>query len=425
MTALEKNELPPINRHLFIQCADELFAEALTGILVVNIRDFKRINHTFGFTVGDHLIAEIFERLVSVKLKQSRVFRVGGDEFGIVLSSLVDPQLLVLAANKVARLLDEPIKIGERLMQVNVHIGYASNSNADYDVENVLREAEILLDEAKRLGRSYVQIDDGNSIKNYDWELESELNLAILSNELELYFQPKISLNQSEKLHFEALARWPHESRGMISPVEFIPLSEQTGAIRPLTKWALHSALRSMSEWPGASSGYSVAVNISVQSLEEDGFSDLVKSALNIWGVNAEDLTLEVTESAFIDEGAKAVECLHKLKSLGVSISIDDFGTGYSCLSYFKSLPADELKIDRCFVEHLLDSGDDKHLIQLMIDLGHRFDMEVVAEGIENQETFDVLAGMGCDYIQGFYLAKPMSETKLIEWLKVYQKKSD
>ena len=422
--------VPSVDRLGFVRTLRELMAtEDTVGLLVVDIQDFKRINHTFGLTIADQLLVKTFATLSSITLKGASVFRLGGNEFAIVLPSLLDPSLLVLAANKVCKVFEQPLAIGEHFMQISVRIGYASNAIYCGDVEELLRHAEIFLEDAKSQGVPYVEYDDANELQAYDWQLESELNQAIINNELILFFQPKISFREEGKIHLEALARWMHPKRGMISPLLFIPLAEQTGGIKLLTKWAIHSALRSLTEWPGFlplqdkghTTCYSVAVNLSVQALEGEGFVELVAAALNIWGVAPENLTLEVTEGVFVNDTSRAVRCLHELKALGVCISIDDFGTGYSCLSYFKNIPAGELKIDKSFVEHLTENGDDQYLAQLIIDLGHRFNMTVVAEGIEDLATFTLLQKMGCDYAQGFYRAKPMPQDVLLAWLEKYK----
>jgi predicted signal transduction protein with EAL and GGDEF domain len=193
---------------------------------------------------------------------------------------------------KVCKSFDEPLIVDGRHIQVGLRIGYASNTLSNCGVEDMLRHAVILLEDAKAVGLSYVDYDESRLVQSYDWQLESELNQAIANNKLVLFFQPKISLKRQGKIYLEALARWQHPERGMISPMAFIPLAEQSGAIKPLTKWAIHSALRSLTEWPGFVSRdnddhtdhYSVAVNLSVHALEGDGFVDLVSAALNIWG---------------------------------------------------------------------------------------------------------------------------------------------
>lgn len=421
----------PINRRAFAEELDGLLdVDGTVGLLVADIQDFKRINHAFGVSIADQLLGNIGLVLSNLAFKGATVHRLDGNEFAIILPSLLDPSLLVLAANKVCKVFDEPLIVGDRHIQVGVRIGYSSNALSHCGVEDMLRNAEVLLEDAKTAGLSYVDYDERRLSQCCDWQLESELNQAIANNELVLFFQPKISLKRQGKIHLEALARWQHPDRGMISPVVFIPLAEQSGAIKPLTKWAIHSALRSLTEWPGFvsidspdhSDHYSVAVNLSVHALEDEGFVDSVSAALNIWGVSPENLTLEVTEGVFVNEASKAVRCLHELKSLGVCISIDDFGTGYSCLSYFKNIPAGELKIDKSFIDHLTEDGDDRYLAQLMIDLGHRFNMSVVAEGIEDQATFTMLQHMGCDYAQGFFRGKPMPQDAIINWLEKHKK---
>ncbi len=406
-------------RQIELSCSDN--REKYLGLLIVDIRNFTRINTVFGFEIGNHLLDALYDRLESGGIRDAEVTRLGNDEFGVLLKNLKDPQLLSLAANKVVRLLADPFELQGRHLRIEVNIGLAAIKTDAPDAQRLFQSAEASLRKAQESCRSYIPYSPNDLVETHDWDFESQLLQAVESNELELYYQPKVNLQTRRPSLCEALGRWSHPEWGIVSPGRFVPVLEQTGAINEYTKWAVHTALRQLTEWPEQFAPYNVSVNVSASVLEDDEFPGLVASALSIWGVPASSLTLEVTEGAIVQEESSSYQSLLRLQQLGLKIAIDDFGTGYSCLSYFKTIPADELKIDRSFILNIHAHKEDQMLVKVMLDLGRVFNHIVVAEGIEDKETLELLTQMGCDYAQGFVIAKPMPQSEYIEWLKHYK----
>jgi EAL domain-containing protein (putative c-di-GMP-specific phosphodiesterase class I) len=248
--------------------------------------------------------------------------------------------------------------------------------------------------------------------------LVGELRRAIEMNELSLYFQPKASLSEGRVICTEALVRWQHPRHGLLGPDEFVPIAEQTGLIRPLARWVLDAALRQCNRWRQQGIDLAVAVNLSMRNLHDPEIVEMIRYALTRWGIPAARLVIEITESSLMADAVHALEVLDRLREMGVGISIDDFGTGYSSLAYLKRLPVDELKIDKSFVAHMADDGNDAAIVRSTIGLAHDLGISVVAEGIEDQQTWDLLASLGCDVAQGFYISRPLSAAGLGSWLE-------
>jgi EAL domain-containing protein (putative c-di-GMP-specific phosphodiesterase class I) len=249
-------------------------------------------------------------------------------------------------------------------------------------------------------------------------QLVGELRRAINSEGLVLHYQPKLSFRTGRVIGVEALVRWVHPQRGMIAPDDFIGLAENTGLIRPLSRWVLNEALRQSRAWQDADLFLPVSVNLSTRDLLDEHLPERVAALLEVWNVAPSTLKLEITESAVMIDADRAIEILSRLRAMGVRISVDDFGTGYASLSYLKRLPVDELKIDRSFVRHIAVDESDVAIVRSTIGLAHDLGLNVVAEGIESRDCFDVLARLGCDAVQGFYISKPLAADALAEWLR-------
>lgn len=392
------------------------------GLLFIDLLEFHRVNAVYGYQVGDQVLTETYHRILQAGFKDSELHRIGNDEFALILHNVKDPKLLSLAANKVVRIVGDPFHFEQRTVRLEPVIGIASQTGEQKVAEQLLVAAEKNLKEARSQNKRFIIHHQDDESRTLDWRFESLLHQAVANNDLELYYQPKIDMLTGRPSHAEALVRWHSQELGLVSPMDIIPLLEKTGGIADMTKWAIHTALRQLSEWPVVDKGeeYSVAVNVSSQVLDDEEFYQIVKSALNIWGTSPELLTLEITEGTLVREEHSSYRSIFRLKDLGLKISIDDFGTGYSCLSYFKRLPADELKIDQSFVTNMNTDQDDEHLTRVIIDLAHRFNLSVVAEGIEDQETYRRLKSFGCDYAQGFYISKPQPQDKYCDWLEQF-----
>ncbi|MBV1873755.1 MAG: bifunctional diguanylate cyclase/phosphodiesterase [Gammaproteobacteria bacterium] len=396
--------------------------ELYAGLLLIDIKGFRHINSVFGLEKGDYILMETSKCLNETFPSNIDIFRIGNDEFAIILPQLINSNLINIAADKVAKSLTDHYQKKMDGLMLSVNIGTACIFFGD-DTRDILSTAEQSLDAAKRSGRTYlVQDFSEQQEKSNNYHLMSEIHHALSNNELELYYQPKIDLVTGKPSHAEALARWVSPSLGSIPPDIFIPIIEQIGRMEDLTKWALNTALRQLSEWPEHWGELSVAVNICPSLVSSSDLLNFVSNAVSIWNVSPDRLTLEVTESAIINDKESGFKNLSGLKELGVKISIDDFGTGYSSFSYFKSIPADELKIDKSFICNLDKCSEDQHISQVIVDLANKFNLSVVAEGVETKEVLYHLIDYKCNFAQGYYFSRPLPQNKFIEWLNSYDK---
>lgn len=397
-------------------------SSAKVGLLLVDVHDFRRLNAAYGYTAGNFVLEQVAARLAQLFApRKTAVFRIGNDEFAVVLPRVLHSELLAVAANKVVQALQTPFKLHDDVVKININLGTAVADIAEeFNAEKLLMKAERTLAQARELGTNYIiDQDTTDNDDAVDIAFEQELHLALSTHSLELYYQPKIDLFSHLSEDVEALVRWPHPNKGLIGPEQFLPVIERIGRYEDLTKFVLHTALRQRNEWPIPDAR--VAINLPATMVHEATLPDMVTSALRIWGANPSFLTLEITEGAIIRDHLASKKHLATLKNMGVRISIDDFGTGYSSLAYFKHLPASELKIDKSFVANLCNNADDHHVVQLIIDLAHHFGLKVIAEGVEDKETLHKLVTMQCDAVQGFYFSKAMPHEKLIEWLENYK----
>jgi EAL domain-containing protein (putative c-di-GMP-specific phosphodiesterase class I) len=247
--------------------------------------------------------------------------------------------------------------------------------------------------------------------------LMSEMRRAVENDELVLHYQPKMSLASGSVQHVEALVRWNHPKRGLLAPIHFIPFAEQTGYVKMITNWVLNKAIAQCATWESLGLSMQIAVNVSVRDLVQPELPQTISAYLSEYGVSPDKLWIEITESALMDDPAKAIATLHKLSANGIHLSIDDFGTGYSSLSYLKRMPVHELKIDKSFVLGMAHDLEDETIVRSTIDLGHNMGLKVVAEGVESLAVMDRLRHLGCDMVQGYFLAKGLEPAELLEWL--------
>ena len=396
--------------------------ELHAGLLLVDIKGFRHINSAFGLEKGDYILKETSKCLRKNFPDSTDIFRIGNDEFAVIFPQLLNSNLINIAAEKAAKFLTDHYQKKMEGLRLSVNIGTACVFFGD-NTRDILSTAEQSLDAAKRSGHIYLTQDfSEQQEKNNNYHLMSEIHHALSNNELELYYQPKIDLVTGKPSHAEALARWDSPSSGSVPPDIFIPIIEQIGRMEDLTKWALNTALRQLSEWPEHWGELSVAVNICPSLLSSSDLLNFVSNTVSIWNVSPDRLTLEVTESAIINDKESGFKNLSGLKELGVKISIDDFGTGYSSFAYFKSIPADELKIDKSFICNLDKCSEDQHISQVIIDLANKFNLSVVAEGVETKEILYHLIDYKCNFAQGYYFSRPLPQKRFIEWLNSYDK---
>jgi diguanylate cyclase (GGDEF)-like protein/PAS domain S-box-containing protein len=417
------------NRALFRERVSEALhardSDTDVTVLFLDLDGFKEVNDSLGHLAGDELLVHVASRLRDSVRDGDIVARFGGDEFAVLIQSPTGAPDAELVAERIVDGLHEPFLIDTRDMHVQASIGLASAAasgdvaaggllgDTDTDgAEQLMRNADLAMYKAKSAG--------GGGFASYDpqmlsglvdrLQIESDLRMALERGELTLHYQPTIDLSDSRIVGFEALVRWQHPTRGMISPLDFIPIAEGTGLIVPLGRWVLAEACRQAVLWStrGARTPVKMAVNVSVRQFDRSDLAAVVAEVLAETGLPAGQLCLEMTESVLMTDTEENLAQLVRLKSLGVSLAIDDFGTGYSSLAYLRRFPVDTLKIDRSFVERLGEQADDAALANTIIQLGQSLGMSTVAEGIEEYGQLAALREMGCDFAQGFYFSRPV-----------------
>lgn len=411
------------DRNAFLNLLSGQVKEANTykskvALLIVDINRFFRINNIFGYDTGDEILKKMALLLRSVIREQDYVARIGDNRFALILAGVMNVGHAELAAHKILRLLQSPFLFDEKKIVVDCTIAISLCPLHASNPMFLLKECESVLHGAKenniKIGVSKTFEDD--EIPD-DWDIELALDDALDQDQLQVYYQPKIALDSGGIVGVEALLRWIHPTRGFIPPNYFIPIAERMGQIKPITNWIFNTVLRQGSEWTDKWGPLSIAVNIPPDFILMPDLKDLIGNALSLWGGNTISLTLEIVERSLVLEPEKSFLILEDLRAMGVAISIDDFGTGYSSLSYFEKLPVDELKIDQSFVFNVINNRSNQNIVELIVKLAHAFDMEVVAEGVEDQDSLLYLKKIKCDIAQGYYFAKPMPQEQIKDWL--------
>ncbi len=406
----------------FLQHIDKLLEQArkekgVLAYLVIKIRRIKDINTAYSLQTGDELLQRLEKRFRKVMRPSDVLSRTGDSEFGMVLPSLNNVSHALLAANRIVHEGEKPLEFESHFIEPNIAVGVSIATN-HITHEGLIQNSTIALMEAEKNNERYrlyePEIDRTLPPKLV---LENEMHYAYEHDEYSLCFQPKIDIANQRLDGAEALIRWHSSKYGLVNTQYFVDILEESTLLMPVTKWVLNMSLRKCLEFQKIVSDFKIAVNLSPALLTNDEIIDVVASAINIWNIDPSSLVLEVTEGAMMKNPALSMDILKKLDALGVGVSIDDFGTGYSSLSYLKHLPAREIKIDRSFVMNMLDDPKDKSIVKAAIDLAHNLDLHVVAEGIEQQGMQDSLTDMGCDYGQGYHIARPMPEDALKQWL--------
>ncbi|MEX1032555.1 MAG: bifunctional diguanylate cyclase/phosphodiesterase [Cellvibrionaceae bacterium] len=424
--------VPNFDRQGLFQSLNKLLGQAKTeapdnlqpllGMIMVDIKNFTSINRVYDFKHGDLLLYFVFQRLAEYTASKDCVFRVGSDEFAVIVPQLESSGRIVLEANNLLDTLRQPYEWQGQEISVDVSLGCIAMSAVGTTAERLLSSAEHMLQRAKLENHSICFGTDSEAERDDStWLLEQDLLRAMHNNELDMVFQPKMDLQSGTPTHAEALLRWEHPERGYISPDFLVEMVARLNREFELTKWVLHTALRRIKQWPDRWGLNGVAVNIPANIVQHADFCQLVDDSLHIWQVQPRQLTLEITENAIMENQQASFSNLDYLKGRGVKISIDDFGTGYSSLQYFKTIPATELKIDQSFVLNMADNNDDRNIAESIIQLAHRFGLKVVAEGVEDGEVLRELKDLGCDYAQGYFISRPLSHERYCEWLAGYQ----
>lgn len=409
------------NRALFHDRLQQMITDAswysqLMGVVIIDMDRFKAVNDTMGHSVGDELLRETAARLSSCVRAYDTVARLGGDEFAILLPDIRLGADLDRIAGKILRMFDEPFLLAGKEIFVSCSIGIAVYPNDSTDAHDLLKYADSAMYFAKRSGR--------NNFRFYSKELtasakerltlESELRYAIERKELELYYQPKVLLQNGMMVGSEALLRWRHPQLGMVPPTQFIQIAEDTGLIIELGNWVLREACRTASEWNTEGKPlHKIAINLSARQFQSQDLPAVVAHILDETACRPEWIELEITESILLDEDGKTLDMLSAFRSMGVSIAIDDFGTGYSALSYLARFPIDTLKIDKSFIHSVVTDKYRAELVKAILSIAHCLKQEVVAEGVETAEQAAFLESNGCRIAQGFLYSKPLPKIEL------------
>ena len=413
------------NRSLFFDRLNQAVISArrekwLLGLLFVDLDRFKAVNDTFGHVMGDEILQEVGERLKECVRDSDTVARLGGDEFVVLAQDLAEVNDAALVADKIIEQMAMPFSINGRKVSLGASIGITIYPEDTNSAEEMMRNADMAMYRAKEGGRNRYQfftVGMQEQVRERV-ELEQDLRQAIERNEFELHYQPIIDAESGALTSVEALLRWKHPKKGMISPDIFIPLAEDGGMIIAIGNCVIEEACRQLREWRDDGFDFTVSVNVSSRQLSKEFSHWVVSSILKEHGVRGEWITLEITEGLLMDDSPEVMEWLNGFKNLGVSLSIDDFGTGYSSLSYLKRFPVDVLKIDRSFVRGLPDDDGDASLVDAILAMAQSLGVQVVAEGVETEPQSTFLKNLGCDRLQGFYYGKPMPDSELRVWLE-------
>lgn len=383
------------------------------AIILIDLARFSRVNESVGAMAGDELIITVARRLYSRIRSNEILCRLGGNEFALFVHLGDEKSDINRIALRLTEAFVDPCQLSNLEIQVECAVAAAVGEVGVDDPMDTLRHAQIALKKAKRTKSFELYATGSVDTARRRFSLETDLRRALQRDELELHYQPLVDLDTGSLSGFEALARWQHPDLGAISPVDFIPVAEESGLIVPLGRWALDEAARTIAKWDArlqSASDFRISVNMSAVQMQRDDVVAAVRSALSDADISGDRMTLELTESAFINDPEGAKKLLNSLKSLDTHLAMDDFGTGYSNLAYLQQLPIDVLKIDRSFVSDMMIDKDKRAIVRTVLSLARALGMKTTAEGIESEEISDVLRRLGCSVGQGYYYARPLTD---------------
>ncbi|TSI09077.1 bifunctional diguanylate cyclase/phosphodiesterase [Lysinibacillus sp. BW-2-10] len=394
------------------------------AVFFLDLDRFKQVNDTLGHSIGDLLLVEIAKRIKRLLTSKDIVARYGGDEFVITLTNIHHPREAAKFAEKVIREVEKPVIIEHQELFVSTSIGISIYPHDGNTTEELLNRADKAMYFSKENGRNgfsfyfeELNIDNERVIT-----LDTEIRKAIENRDFTLYYQPKVNIEQNKIVGLEALVRWKNDKLGFVSPGEFIPYAEESGLIIPISEIILEKACEDLVLLRAV--GYSkltIAINISSIHFQQTNFLESIQKILEKENTSAQNFEIEVTERTVMNSDEETIRKLVRLKQLGFKLAIDDFGTGYSSLSYLVRFPLDYLKIDSSFIQHIVTLDDKQAVVDAIIQMAHRLNMEVIAEGVESVQQLNLLRKMGCDYIQGYYYSRPVPMDELIEFLQLWE----
>lgn len=390
------------------------------AVLFLDLDNFKIINDTCGHHIGDRLLKRVTEKLNSCIRNSDTLSRIGGDEFAILIPGISNINEVDEITNRIFKLFKIPLDVNGHKLYVTISIGVAVYPDNGRDGKTLLKKADIAMYKAKESGKSSLKYFNNYMSRaiNLRSDIKKDLGTAIKNGEFFLCYQPLVDTSTKKAICLEALIRWKHPRKGIISPMEFIPIAEDTKLIVPIGEWVLSNACKQLKEWHAMGyTGCTISVNVSIIQLQQPDFAEIVCRILAETGLLPENLELEITESVFMESTHLVAKNLYYLKKQGVKISIDDFGTGYCSLNYLQKLAINNLKIDRSFICNIKVDVN-KAIIDAVISLGHKINIEITAEGVETKEQYDYLKKKGCDKVQGYYFSKPLLPEEIIKFLE-------
>ena len=414
------------NRERFRAHLDRRITEAKAthekfAVMLLDLDRFKEVNDTLGHHFGDELLRDLGPRLAETIGPEGLVARLGGDEFAVLPAETTgDAAQLEAIAQRLIKCVQQPVVVDEMALEVGVSIGVARFPRDGEDPHSLLRSADVAMYAAKEAHsgcKVYAAALDRHSVRRLS--VLSEFRRALDSDEIVVFYQPIMYMDGTRVHGAEGLVRWQHAELGLLPPSDFIPIVEQTGLIGPLTRHVLEQAVAQCAAWRQAGKQLTVSVNLSVRNLLDPELPALIGDLLSRYGLAPEALQLEITESMLMSDPDRSLVTLTRLNQLGVGLSVDDYGTGYSSLANLRRLPIDELKIDRSFVSPMLSDESDLIIVRSTINLGHDLGLKVVAEGVEDEATLHRLAGLGCDFAQGYHFSKPLAPQAFNQWIGI------
>lgn len=408
LTQLANRRLFKSRLHALLTSARE--EQSTVGLLFLNLDRFRQVNESLGFEVGDAILREAGRRLTEIAVKADTLARIGGDEFALIFNHY-HADTLERVSEEIIGGLRQPYRVAEHEILLGASIGICEFPEHGRDIAVLTNHADLAMQQAKRLGGNQARRynSDMRSATIEQLQLENSLRKAIFRDEFIVYYQPKLDMASMQIVGMEALVRWQHPEMGLLPPGKFIPLAEETGLISVITERVLSKATLQLKAWSDAGLGnYQVAVNIPPQQLHKGNLLQLLRQALDDSGLPAQQLEIELTESSLIDDPELAIRLFREVRHEGISIALDDFGTGYSSLGHLRHFPLDVLKIDRAFIRDVESDNSQAAIVRAIIVMAHELGMRVVAEGIETPRQFAFLKAQNCDYVQGYFISKPV-----------------
>jgi diguanylate cyclase (GGDEF)-like protein len=412
----------PNRKMLRQQCEQALAEAARTGrhvaLLLLDLDRFKEVNDTLGHLTGDELLRVVADRLGCAVTHENTVARLGGDEFAVLLPNIADETSAIEAAQRLADTFQDPFPLHGITLDLEASVGVALYPDHAEEFEQLLQRADVAMYLAKKSRSVVACYEAGRDLNTPDrLALLGDLRRALEAGEVQLHYQPKVAFATGQVVGFEGLVRWQHATRGAVNPEEFVELAEQTGLMPKLTEYVVDQALAQVARWWRSGLAVPVAVNVSMRDIHWPGFVPAIQAGLLKYGVPPTALQLEITERVLLEDPQRAAATLGGLEALGVRLSLDDFGTGYSSLVLLRKIPVNEIKIDKSFVARLAHDPEDAAIVRSTVDLAHSLGLHVVAEGVEDDVTWDRLAALGCDAAQGWLLAKALPAPEATRWL--------